>query len=148
MLAVLYLKRIQCYDQMAFIALKNNPNRLLSFRVKNDEKLPSTVLPVFSSPAHAIEFRDSVLKFTDTQNFEWTLSICRQTNEVSLCSSVRERRVHYDMISKEFDVHDNILIDELITRNIGCVAIDSYKLNLHIDQLRMDGSIWIPNDKN
>lgn len=133
---------------MALLALRHNADRLLSFNIRNDEYLPSTALPVFRSPEHAVDFRDSVLRFVDTRSLLWTVSVCRRTNEVTFETCVRRKQLNRELTRvrpKDFDVvNDTWLIDELIARDIGCIVVDSYNLS-HQDRLLMYGSIWIPN---
>lgn len=129
---------------MALLALGSNANRILSFRIRNDEYLPSVALPVFRSPEHAMEFRDSVLMFTDTRSFVWTVSLCRLTSDATFATRVRpnNKPKRTSVFPKVFDVHDEWLVDELITREIGCVVVDDY--NLSGNHLIVSGSIWIP----
>lgn len=141
---------------MALLALQSNANRMLSFNIRNDEYLPSTALPVFRSPEHATEFRDSVLQLTDTRSFLWTVSQCHRSNEATFATRVRSKpksKYHeYPTTTwsrvrpKPLDVHDDELIDELISREIGCIVIDSYNLNMELNQLVVDGSLWIPSN--
>jgi hypothetical protein len=132
---------------MALLALQSNANRMLSFNIRNDEYLPSTALPVFRSPEHAAEFRDSVLQLADTRSFLWTVSTCHRTNEATFATRFSHECPATTLMSsvrpKKFDVHDNELIDELILREIGCIIIDSY--NLDTNQLVVNGSLWIPS---
>ena len=142
---------------MALLALRSNANQLLSFNIRDDENLPSTALPVFRSPEHAMEFRDSVLKLADTRSFLWTVSLCRKTREATFESRIsrfyrrnKASTYEYSMIwpdvrPKKFDVNDSWLIDEMIYRKIGCFAIESYHLNLDLNKLVVDGTIWLPN---
>ena len=134
---------------MALLALQSNANQLLSFNIQNDEYLPSTALPVFRSPEHAIEFRESVLKLVDTRSFVWTVSLCRKTNEATFQSSVSSTyddslRIWTDVRSKKFNT-DDWFIDEMIFRNIGCFAVSSFDLNMELNKLVLDGSFWFPN---
>ena len=133
---------------MALLALQSNANQLLSFNIRNDHYLPSTALPVFRSPEHAMEFRDSVLKLTDTRSFVWTVSLCRKTNEAtfeSKVSTLNDSLIWTDIRPKKFEVNDNWLIDEMIYRNIGCFAVSSFNLNTELNKLVLDGSVWFPN---
>ena len=131
---------------MALLALQSNANQMLSFRIRNDEYLPSIALPVFRSPEHAMEFRDSVLMFADTRSFVWTVSLCRRTNEATFETRVRPNKLkRLSVRPKVFDVNDEWFVDELITREIGCVVVDDY--NLIDNRLVVDGSIWIPTIK-
>ena len=136
---------------MAFLALQSNSTQILSFNIRNDEYLPSTALPIFRSPEHAMEFRDSVFKISDTRSFLWTVSICRQSNEATFETRI-QRNKHSVMLSdiqpQHFDINDDWLIDELITRKIGCFAIDSHHFNIGLDTLTVDGSIWVPYNIN
>ena len=150
----LKVNNVNTQYKMAFLALQNNAKRMLSFNIRNDGgTLPSTALPIFRSPEQARDFRDTVLKFTDTRSFVWTVSKCNESNEVTFHTRVCYKNDYDETIqmpsiyAKKFNVKDVRFIDTLIDNEIGCFVIDKYKLNMNTDQLIMDGSIWTPDLK-
>ena len=50
-----------------------------------------------------------------------------------------------DVRPKNFDFNDTGLIDEMIFRNIGCFAVSSFNMNMELNKLVLDGSVWFPN---
>jgi hypothetical protein len=115
-----------------------NGSHCLYFSARNTKNPCS--LPVFNSPAQALRFRNEVIRGADTRSFVWTVSKCNNTDEVSFHTLYKQGYNKIDDIQcTPFDPSDP-LVDELITRHIDCLVVDSFYVNGNY--LTIDGSLW------
>lgn len=128
---------------MAFpcsLVLANDTTRYLSFTIRNNNPLPSGALPVFCSPQHARQFDEEVLKLTDTKSYEWTVSMCRNTNEATFHTYTRVDARQSNLVQpKLFDIEDTAFLHHMLVIEIAFFLVESFYYNKRSNDLIVEG---------
>jgi len=130
------------------LALSKASDRLLSFSITNEnDYLPSTVVPIFNSPKHAREYRDDVLRFTHSNKCDWSVSICKKTQQAVFQTKYEFRdimKLRQFCDASVFDYDEETLIEKFIKHRVSCLMIDDYNINYNSNILTVNGFIWNP----